>query len=318
MEAHHERKKEAYVSNPDIDKAKSSDNYHLIKPEFTYYKEIENRLEAGGCKVRSNSVKLVDTLITTKKEFFDFFSDKDYFERALEFISERVGKENIVSAVVHLDEKTPHMHLCFVPLTEDKRLSAKEILGNKAKMSKWQDDFYAHMKEVYDCFERGKPAKETNRKHIPVRLFKDATQLNNQLEKIEKALEDINMLNASKKRDAAVEMLNEWFPKASSFISEVNRLKDNIDYFQEKENELREENAGLKMEKNTQRQEFRKELRAKNDYTEKLYESYKSYVDFVNFIPKDLRNKLNKAYLEQQQQIKLEEQEYDMEYEWEG
>ena len=133
MEAHHERKKEAYASNPDIDKNKSSDNYHLIKPEFTYYREIETRLESARCKVRSNSVKLVDTLITTEKDFFKFFSERDYFERALDFISEQMGKENIVSAVVHLDEKTPHMHLCFVPLTEDKRLSAKEDSRQQSK-----------------------------------------------------------------------------------------------------------------------------------------------------------------------------------------
>ena len=46
-----------------------------------------------------------------------------------------------VSAVVHMDEKTPHMHLCFVPLTEDGRLCAKEIIGNKKKLTWWQDEF---------------------------------------------------------------------------------------------------------------------------------------------------------------------------------
>lgn len=65
----------------------------------------------------------------------------EYFNRAFDFLKERVGEENIISAVVHMDEKTPHLHLCFVPLTKDKRLSAKEILGNKKSMIRWQDDF---------------------------------------------------------------------------------------------------------------------------------------------------------------------------------
>ena len=58
-----------------------------------------------------------------------------YFTEALDFIQKYQSKDTIISAVVHMDEKTPHMHLCFVPLTEDKRLSAKEIVGNKKKLT---------------------------------------------------------------------------------------------------------------------------------------------------------------------------------------
>ena len=62
------------------------------------------------------------------------FPIKEFFNEALEFIKQNQSPETIISAVVHLDEKSPHMHLCFVPLTEDKRLCAKEILGNKKKL----------------------------------------------------------------------------------------------------------------------------------------------------------------------------------------
>ena len=54
-----------------------------------------------------------------------------FFEEALRFLEQHQSKGTILSAVVHMDEKTPHMHLCFVPLTEDGRLSAKDIMGNK-------------------------------------------------------------------------------------------------------------------------------------------------------------------------------------------
>jgi hypothetical protein len=69
------------------------------------------------------------------------------FQRAADFLIDRVGRENIVSAVIHMDEKTPHLHLTFVPLTKDNRLCAKEIIGNRANLTKWQDDFHACMVE---------------------------------------------------------------------------------------------------------------------------------------------------------------------------
>ena len=60
-------------------------------------------------------------------------------------MKKEVGEQNIISAIVHMDEKTPHMHLCFTPITEDNRLSAKEIIGNKPKLVEWQDKFHAFM-----------------------------------------------------------------------------------------------------------------------------------------------------------------------------
>ena len=96
-------------------------------------------------------------------EFFKGKSPKEiaaYFQRAADFLIDRVGRENIVSAMVHMDEKTPHLHLVFVPLTKDNRLCAKEIIGNRANLTKWQDDFHACMVEQYPDLERGKaPAR---------------------------------------------------------------------------------------------------------------------------------------------------------------
>ena len=73
-----------------------------------------------------------------------------------------------------MDEKTPHMHLSFVPITQDGRLCAKEILGNKKKLTWWQDEFWKHMAEKYPDLERGESASMTGREHIPPRLFKEA------------------------------------------------------------------------------------------------------------------------------------------------
>ena len=169
LEAHHERQKEQYASNPDIDTSRSKYNFHIVKPEGRYYHFIQNRIEQAGCRTRKDSTRFVDTLITASPEFFKGNPPKEiqaFFQRAADFLINRVGKENIVSAVVHMDEKTPHLHLVFVPLTQDNRLCAKEIIGNRANLTKWQDDFHAYMVEKYPDLERGESASRTGRKHI--------------------------------------------------------------------------------------------------------------------------------------------------------
>ena len=148
IESHNERTKEKYASNPDIDTSRSHLNFHLVSPERKYRAEAEKQIAEAGCRTRSDSVRVVEALVTASPEFFKGKKKaeiKAYFTVALDFIQKHQSKDTIISAVVHMDEKTPHMHLCFVPLTEDKRLSAKEIVGNKKKLTWWQDEFWKHM-----------------------------------------------------------------------------------------------------------------------------------------------------------------------------
>ena len=188
-----------------------------------------------------DSTRFVDTLITASPEFFKKKSPKEiqaFFQRAADFLIDRVGKENIVSAVVHMDEKTPHLHLTFVPLTQDNRLCAKEILGNRANLTKWQDDFHAYMVEKYTDLERGESASKTGRKHIPTRLFKQAVSLSKQARAIEVTLDSINPLNAGKKKEEALAMLKKWFPQMDNFSGQLKKYKVTI-------NDLLEENQQL-------------------------------------------------------------------------
>ena len=147
LEAHHERTKEKYASNPDVDTARSKYNFHIVKPTTSYKRESDNRITAAGCRTRKDSIRFVDTLITASPELFKGKKReevKSFFQTAADFLSKKIGKDNIFAATVHLDEKTPHMHLCFTPITSDGRLSAKEIIGNRTQLTKWQDDFFAH------------------------------------------------------------------------------------------------------------------------------------------------------------------------------
>ena len=138
IEAHNERTKEKYASNPDVDISRSKYNFHLIEPEQKYRAEAERQIKEAGCRTRSDSVRVVEALVTATPEFFQGKKKSEiraYFQEALAFLQQNQDPKTIISAVVHMDEKTPHMHLSFVPLTADGRLSAKEIVGNKRKLT---------------------------------------------------------------------------------------------------------------------------------------------------------------------------------------
>ena len=250
LSAHHERTKEIYASNPDIDAERTMQNYHLVTPRWSYEQEIRHHIRMAGCRVRKDSVKFVDTLVTVSPEFAKAHESEmpEYFNRAFDFLKERVGEENIIFAVVHMDEKTPHMHLCFVPLTKDKRLSAKEILGNKKNMIRWQDDFYACMAERWPELERGAPAVETKRRHLTPQWYKKVTAMDAKLEKLETALNGINVLNAGKKREEAVALLTQLLPEVESFQAEIQRMQQAAEAAQRQQQHSEEEVADLQTE----------------------------------------------------------------------
>ena len=250
LSAHHERTKDSYASNPDIDLSRTAQNFHLVTPRWSYEQEIKHRIQTAGCRVRKDSVKFVDTLVTVSPEFAKAHEVEmpEYFRRAFDFLKERVGEENIFSAVVHMDETTPHMHLCFVPLTKDKRLSAKEILGNKKSMIRWQDDFYACMAERWPELERGTPAVETRRRHLMPQWYKKVTAMDAKLEQLETALTGINVLNAGKKREEAAALLAQLLPDVESFQAETQRLREAAAAAQHRQQHSEKEVADLQAE----------------------------------------------------------------------
>ena len=286
IDAHHERTKEEYASNPDIDKSRIAQNYHLVTPRWSYEQEIKHRIQMAGCRVRRDSVKFVDTLVTVSPEFAKAHEAEmpEYFNRAFDFLKERVGEENIISAVVHMDERTPHLHLCFVPLTKDKRLSAKEILGNKKAMIRWQDDFYACMAERWPELERGTPAVETKRRHLTPQWYKKVTAMDAKLEKLETALNGINVLNAGKKREEAVALLAQLLPEVESFQAEIQRMQQAVLQSLSMQRCNAEENEVLKDELTAERRKSAAQ-RAKLTVLETRYKRAEKLLDGV---PKEL------------------------------
>ena len=265
IESHNERTKEKYASNPDVDTSRSHLNFHLVTPERKYRAESEKQIAAAGCRTRSDSVRVVEALVTASPEFFNGKKKaevKDYFTEALDFIQKYQSKDTIISAVVHMDEKTPHMHLCFVPLTEDKRLSAKEIVGNKKKLTWWQDEFWKHMVKKYPDLERGESAGETGRTHIPPRLFKEAVHLNRMKDQIMAILNDSNPFNKKAKAEELEALLDKYIPGV-----EVMRTK--LKKYDNAYRELTAENAELEKKlSSASRESIQKKLETQRKLSE--------------------------------------------------
>lgn len=112
--------------------------------------DIQREIDAVGAKTRSNSVVGLDTIYTASPEFFKLHDSQtadDFFRDCLEYHRQHYG--HVVSAVVHYDEQTPHMHVLSVPLTRDGRLSAREIVGNRVTMAHAQDTFFEAVGQQY-------------------------------------------------------------------------------------------------------------------------------------------------------------------------
>lgn len=232
IEAHNERTKEKYASNPDVDTSRSKYNFHLVKPPGKYRAKSERQIAAAGCRTRKDSIRMIETLFTASPEFFKGKKRAEirvFFEEALHFLEQHQSKETIISAVVHMDEKTPHMHLCFVPITPEKKLSAKAFLGNQKSLSEWQTAYHERMSSRWNELERGQSSMETKRKHIPTWLFKLGGRLDKQYDEIVQALSDINAFNAGKKRDKALELLSAWLPDVEKFSREIGKQSAYID-----------------------------------------------------------------------------------------
>ena len=249
IEAHNERTKEKYASNPDVDTSRSKDNFHIIQPTDKYRAMSETLIKQYDCpRVRSDSVRIVETLITASPEFFKGKKKSEirgFFEHAVDFLKQELGEDRLVSAVVHMDEKTPHMHVSFVPITEDGHLSAKLILGNRKTLTAWQDRYWKHMVGKYPELERGESASKTGREHIPPRVFKQAANLTKQAKRIHELLEDANPFNAKKNAAELDKLLRKFIPDYGRFATKARLYEQTIKDLQADKSNLEAKNEEL-------------------------------------------------------------------------
>lgn len=260
--SHNKREKKAYNSNPDIDIEKSKDNIELIPLSDKYVKgfynivkdyrkEHEERMKTEREDRKktfrqmldgSNNVVADELLFTATNRFFENMTREDIKEWAdtcMEFVYNDLGytKEQVLHSVIHLDEKTPHIHCVVVPLVRkfDKRtnterytISKKQYIKDKIHLSELQDLYHKRLTDKGYDLERG--IKGSDRKHIKI---KDYKRINRKLE------QNLNVRND--KLDKAISEFEENMKTTKqTFLVDKDYVKVRKDTFDSMNNVIKE------------------------------------------------------------------------------
>ena len=172
IEKENERDENYEASNPQIDSERTRNNYRFT-PYFgkTYTEFINGRIKELGLSPRKDAVVMNSFVLGSDKTFFDGLAKVEqynFFSDCYKFFAERYGEENIIAAVVHNDETTPHMHLNLMPVTKDGRLCSKQLF-DKPQLQQLQTDFYESVGKRWGL-QRGKEGSQ--KKHLSTAEYK--------------------------------------------------------------------------------------------------------------------------------------------------
>lgn len=186
---HNDRKAKCHT-NKDIDPTRTPLNYYIKKNNYTYTKEFDKLRKEQNLAghLRENSIIMCQMIFTSDQEFFDKIGEQEtkrYFDECYKFMCnyKNLGEKNVISAVVHLDERTPHLHLMFVPVVHIKdkdgsaieKICARDFWKGRDSYRKLQDAYFEHVKSKWFDLERGLYVEETSRKNLSVEEFKKVT-----------------------------------------------------------------------------------------------------------------------------------------------
>ena len=172
VEQENERDETYRASNPQIDPARTGGNYHIVKRQRSYTQFINDKIEALDLptKVRKDAVLMCSFVVGSDRKFFGGLSpseQRQFFVDCTHFFAERYGEGNVISAVVHMDETTPHLHLNLIPIAGG-RLCAKQLFDRKA-LTALQTDLYREVGAKWNL-QRGKEGSQA--KHLDTAEFK--------------------------------------------------------------------------------------------------------------------------------------------------
>lgn len=195
VEEENERDETYEASNPQIDAERTSANYHIVKPKTSYIEFINERLATLSLsrKLRSDAIYMNSFVLGSDGAFFESISPQEqwqFFYDCTKFFADKYGRENIISAVVHVDETTPHLHLNIVPIVNGK-LCSKDLFDKK-KLSILQTEFHEVVGKKYGL-QRGKEGTtaELKAKTIIEATEKRSTEID---EKAERKQAELNEL----------------------------------------------------------------------------------------------------------------------------
>lgn len=177
IQGHNQRERKS-KSNPDVQSDRSSLNYDLHNEgPVNFAKVIDRRIDSLNLKKvpRSDAVYVCEVVVSSDEEFFKKLSaaeQRRFFLAAKEWLDEFAGQENIIAAIVHLDEKTPHLHYSHVPVTRDGRLCAKDVY-TKESLRDLQNGLARYLQNRGFNIERGvEQGPGSSKKHLNTREFK--------------------------------------------------------------------------------------------------------------------------------------------------
>ena len=194
-----EQERKGKIKNEDIDLDRTKFNYDLVSSNKNLYQRVKERVEFAketGSRVQKNSVVMYSNILTVPQDQFEKWGEqktKDYFKACYEFFSNEFGKENVVSAKVHLDETAPHMHLHFVPFNKETgKLQARVVMTPK-KISEVHDSLPKFLRERGFEVERGSGKTKQNIEdiHEYKKVQKVIQEKKQELEKVQLQVEKI-------------------------------------------------------------------------------------------------------------------------------
>lgn len=224
-------------------------NVNLIQSN-NWMQDIQDEINRAGAKTRSNSVIALDAIYTASGDFFKDKSTEEcnqYFRDCLQFHQKKFG--HVVSAVVHYDETTPHLHVLSVPLTQDGRLSAREIVGNRANLSRMQTEFFEQVGKEYGL-ERGiQMDGQEKKKHITAQEWK-LRQVKQEKAREEEELEAIkhSKQSARKRATRAREQAEQQQAENSRLRTVEGQIRDRMEQEQTNAEQLTELNQKARQE----------------------------------------------------------------------
>ena len=190
---HNDRRSKGH-SNKDIDPTRTHLNFWCKKNELTYIREFDKMKKEYDLKgtIRSNSNIMCEMMITSDNAFFNKIGleeTKRYFKESYKFVCnyKNLGEKYIVSAAVHLDETTPHMHLVYIPIIHTKNKEGKDIdkiccrdfWKGRDSYRQLQNAFHKYITSKGFDLERGLPVEETGAKHEKIEDLKKLTNFEN-------------------------------------------------------------------------------------------------------------------------------------------
>ena len=172
VEKENERDENYEASNPQINSERTKDNYHTFARYCSYTEFINKRIAELNLptKPRKDAVLMASFVIGSDGEFFKGLTpaeQEDFFAQCTRYFADKYGKENIISAVVHNDETTPHLHLNLMPI-RNWRLCCKDLF-NRAELTKLQTDFHEAVGKRWGL-ERGREGSP--KKHLSTAEYK--------------------------------------------------------------------------------------------------------------------------------------------------